>query len=103
MDMVNAGTFGVADILLLDAKPPKGESVRGGHGLSFDWTILRHAPLPKRWALAGGLTPENVGEALRQTKAPMLDVSSGVEAKAGIKDPLKIKVFMDVVRGYNHG
>jgi len=88
---------GVANFLLYDAKPPKGESARGGHGLSFDWNILSSAPLPKIWALAGGLTPENSVEAVARTNAPILDVSSGLEASAGIKDAAKIIDFMKAV------
>ena len=98
-DMITAEQYaGVADIILYDAKPPKGETMRGGHGLSFDWNILSRAPLPKLWALAGGLTPENAAKAIKRTNAPILDVSSGVESAAGIKDRLKIKAFMDAVR-----
>lgn len=98
-DMKEAEHYaGVADFLLYDAKPPKGETVRGGHGLSFDWNILTTSPLPKIWALAGGLTPDNAAEAVRRTKAPILDVSSGVEASAGLKDALKIQAFMKAVR-----
>ena len=89
---------GVADFILYDAKPPKGESVRGGHGLSFDWSILTTAPLPKTWALAGGLSPDNAAEAIRRTKAPILDVSSGLEASPGLKDALKIQAFMKAVQ-----
>lgn len=89
---------GVADFILYDAKPPKGtkgeEPVRGGHGLSFDWNILATSPLPKRWALAGGLTPENAAEAIARAHAPILDVSSGVETSPGLKDATKIRAFM---------
>jgi len=88
---------GVADFILYDAKPPKGTAVRGGHGLSFDWNILTTSPLPKTWALAGGLTPSNAAEAIARTNAPILDVSSGVEASAGVKDARKIHAFMDAV------
>ena len=99
-DMITAEQYvGAADFILYDAKPPKGELVRGGHGLSFDWNILTTSPLPKTWALAGGLTPENAAEALRRTNAPILDVSSGVEASAGVKDARKIKAFMEAVKG----
>ena len=99
-DMITAEQYaGVADFILYDAKPPKGETVRGGHGLSFDWNILTTSPLPKTWALAGGLTPENAAEALRRTNAPILDVSSGVERSAGLKDAAKIKAFMEAVKG----
>jgi len=100
-DMILAEQYaGVADFILYDAKPPKGEDVRGGHGLSFDWNILTTSPLPKIWALAGGLTPDSAREAITRTKAPILDVSSGVEASAGIKDALKIQAFMEAI---NHG
>ena len=99
-DMITAEQYaGVADFILYDAKPPKGETVRGGHGLSFDWNILTASPLPKTWALAGGLTPENAAEALRRTNAPILDVSSGVETSPGLKDAAKIKAFMEAVKG----
>ena len=99
-DMITAEQYaGVADFILYDAKPPKGETVRGGHGLSFDWNILTSAPLPKTWALAGGLTPENAREATQRTNAPILDVSSGVETSPGLKDAAKIKAFMEAVKG----
>ena len=97
-DMIKAEAYaGVADFMLYDAKPPKGETVRGGHGLSFDWNILTAAPLPKIWALAGGLTPQNAAAAIRRTNAPILDVSSGLEASAGVKDARKIAAFMKAV------
>ena len=97
-DMKTAETYsGAADIILFDAKPPKGSDVRGGHGVAIDWNIIKRAPLPKYWALAGGLTPDNVAEAIAATDAPMVDVSSGVEASAGVKDASKIKAFMAAV------
>ena len=97
-DMITAEHYaGVADFILYDAKPPKGETVRGGHGLSFDWNILTAAPLPKIWALAGGLTPQNAAAAIRRTNAPILDVSSGLEASAGVKAARKIAAFMKAV------
>ena len=97
-DMKTAETYsGAADIILFDAKPPKGSDVRGGHGVAIDWNIIKRAPLPKYWALAGGLTPHNVAEAIAATDAPMVDVSSGVEASAGVKDASKIKAFMAAV------
>ncbi len=99
-DMISAENYsGAADFILYDAKPPKGEDIRGGHGLSFDWSILTQSPLPKIWALAGGLTPTNAANAVRRTKAPILDVSSGVEASAGVKDALKIQAFMKATKG----
>lgn len=100
-DMKALGEFAACDLILLDAKPPKGASVRGGHGVSFDWSLIRQSPMPKIYALAGGLTPDNVSAALAATNAPILDVSSGVEASAGIKDERKIQAFMQAV--INHG
>jgi phosphoribosylanthranilate isomerase len=90
---------GAADLLLFDAKPPKGETQRGGHGLAFDWDILRRAPTPKRFILAGGLTPKTVHTAATQTRAAIVDVSSGVEASPGIKDATLINEFMEQLRG----
>ncbi len=84
------------DLILLDARPPKG-AARGGHGTTFDWTILQNANLPDHWALAGGITPENAVNATLMTNAPILDVSSGVEAEPGIKDASKIKALRDAV------
>lgn len=98
-DMITAEQYaGVADFILYDAKPPKGEAVRGGHGLSFDWNILTQSPLPKIWALAGGLTPDNAAEAIAKTQAPILDISSGLENAPGIKDTSKIEAFMQNIR-----
>ena len=88
---------GIADFILYDAKPPKGEAVRGGHGIAIDWNIIASAPTPKTFAVAGGLNAENVGRAIAATRAPIVDVSSGVEASAGVKDPLKIGAFMKAV------
>lgn len=85
------------ELPLLDAKPPRG-APRGGHGTAFDWDILKDAALPSMWALAGGLTPENAARAAEMTNAPILDVSSGVEAAAGIKDAFKIKSLIDAVK-----
>lgn len=85
---------GVADVLLFDAAPAKGAQVPGGTGTAFDWDLLRGLELSTPWLLAGGLTPENVGEALRCTKAPGVDVSSGVESARGVKDAGKIEAFI---------
>ncbi len=65
----------------------------GGAGVTFDWSLLSGISLEKPWFLAGGLTAENVGEALRITKAPMVDVSSGIETAPGIKSEEKIAAF----------
>ena len=81
----------VADMLLIDAKPPKGAALPGGNGVAFDWRLLAGRQILKPWLLAGGLTPDNVAEAIRLTRAPGIDVSSGVESAPGIKDPDRIR------------
>ncbi|MEY8842193.1 phosphoribosylanthranilate isomerase [Cribrihabitans sp. XS_ASV171] len=85
----------VADQLLIDAKPPRNAQLPGGNGLAFDWRLLAGRKYwRKPWMLAGGLTPENVAEAIRMTGARQLDVSSGVESAPGIKDPDRIAAFL---------
>lgn len=87
----------VADMLLVDAKPPKDAVLPGGNGLAFDWRLLAGRKLLKPWLLAGGLTPDNVAEAIRLTRAPGVDVSSGVESAPGVKDPQRIRDFIAAV------
>lgn len=89
-----------ADYILFDAKPaPKeGSALPGGNAKSFDWSILAGLSLKKPWFLAGGLTPENLAEAVQVTRAPMVDVSSGVERSRGIKDNDKITAFLDIAK-----
>lgn len=94
---------GACDFILYDAKPPKDpnghdNAVRGGHGITVDWGLIGRSPLPKTFALAGGLHSGNVAHAISQTGAPIVDVSSGVESQAGVKDAQKIKAFMKAVR-----
>ncbi|MEM0949987.1 MAG: phosphoribosylanthranilate isomerase [Pseudomonadota bacterium] len=84
----------VADQILVDAKPPKGSALPGGNGLSFDWRIIAGRRWPVPWMLAGGLSPDNVSEAIRLTGAQQVDVSSGVEAAPGQKNPDLIRAFM---------
>lgn len=89
-----AQTFHSASALLYDA-PASTEY--GGTGRTFDWSLIpRHLNRP--WILAGGLNSQNIKEAIKQTGALNLDVSSGVESAPGIKDPLKIKSFLTGVR-----
>ena len=76
---------GVADQLLLDAKPAAGEALPGGNGLSFDWRLLEGESWSMPWMLAGGLTPDNVAEAVRYSGARQVDVSSGIETAPGQK------------------
>jgi phosphoribosylanthranilate isomerase len=85
---------GVADMLLLDAKPPKDATRPGGNANTFDWTILAGFRSSIPYLLSGGLTPANVGEALRVTGAPGVDVSSGVETAPGVKSPDLIRAFV---------
>ncbi|GMG82171.1 phosphoribosylanthranilate isomerase [Paralimibaculum aggregatum] len=84
----------VADQLLIDAKPPKGATRPGGNALAVDWRLLAGRRWPRPWMLAGGLTPENVSEAVAVTGAAQLDVSSGVESAPGVKDPDRIRAFL---------
>ena len=84
----------VADMLLVDAKPPKGAELPGGNGLSFDWRLLVGRKWLRPWMLAGGLTAQNVAEAIRLTGAPAVDVSSGVEIEPGVKDEALIRAFV---------
>ena len=88
----------VADQLLIDAKPPEGAVLPGGNGLAFDWELIAGHSFQKPWLLAGGLTPENVAEAIRCTGAAEVDVSSGVEALPGVKDLAKVDAFIRAAR-----
>lgn len=88
----------VADQLLVDARPPDGAERPGGNGIAFDWRLIRNRHWARPWMLAGGLTPENVGEAVRLTGAEQVDVSSGVEARPGFKDPARIAAFVRAAR-----
>jgi phosphoribosylanthranilate isomerase len=87
----------VADFILFDAKTPKG-ALPGGMGLAFDWTLLANYRGELPWGLAGGLTAENVCEAIAVSHAPLVDTSSGVESSPGIKDVDKIAAFCQSVR-----
>ncbi|OYU35769.1 phosphoribosylanthranilate isomerase [Novosphingobium sp. PASSN1] len=98
-DVERAAAFtGAADLVLFDAKAPKDAAMPGGLGLVFDWTLLAAHKAPLAWGLAGGLSPANVAEAVRMTKAPLVDVSSGVESAPGIKDAALIAEFCKATR-----
>ena len=84
----------VADQILVDAKPPKNADLPGGNGLSFDWRLVAQRRWLRPWMLAGGLTPDNVAEAIRLTNARQIDVSSGVESAPGVKDAGRISAFV---------
>lgn len=85
---------GVADQILVDARPPAGAPMPGGHGIAFDWRLLHGRNWLGPWMLAGGLRPDNVAEAVRLTGADQVDVSSGVEDTPGYKDHAKIAAFV---------
>ncbi|WP_299676768.1 phosphoribosylanthranilate isomerase [uncultured Roseobacter sp.] len=85
--------FPVADQILVDAKPPNGGALPGGNGLTFDWRLIAGRRWPVPWMLAGGLTPDNVAEAIAITGTKQVDVASGVESAPGVKD-------LDLVRGF---
>jgi len=85
----------IVDWLLFDAAPPKDATRPGGNGRAFDWDMLKGKSFKRPWMLSGGLTPENLEEAVRRSGATAVDVSSGVESAPGKKDPAKIRAFLD--------
>jgi len=89
----------VADQLLVDAKPPKTATLPGGNGVAFDWRLIAGRRWAVPWMLAGGLTPDNVADAIRLTGATQVDVSTGVESAPGIKDADKIRAFAKAANG----
>lgn len=92
-----AAYVGAVDLVLFDAKTPKG-TLPGGMGLAFDWSLLAAWKNRAPWGLAGGLNPGNVAEAVRQTGAPLVDTSSGVETEPGVKDAALVAEFCRVAR-----
>jgi phosphoribosylanthranilate isomerase len=97
-DLALADAYADADALLIDAKPPRGAVLPGGNGVPFDWGLVRNFSPRKPWLLSGGLTPENVGQAIRDSRARAVDVSSGVESAPGVKNPLRISAFIAAAR-----
>jgi phosphoribosylanthranilate isomerase len=90
---------GKASLVLFDAKPPSDpNALPGGNGLSFDWRMLSAWDQSKPFMLAGGLTPDNVANAIRLTGAPIVDVSSGVESTPGVKDADLIRRFIQAAK-----
>ena len=88
----------VADILLLDAKPPKTATRPGGLGRQFDWTLLEGLDQEQSFMLSGGLKPDNVADAVRQVRPAGVDASSGLETAPGVKDAGLIRDFIAAVR-----
>jgi phosphoribosylanthranilate isomerase len=93
-----AGYDGLVEHLMFDAKPPPAADRPGGLGAAFDWSLLAGRRFERPHFLAGGLDPWNVADAIVQSGAPLVDVSSGVERGAGLKDPGLIAAFLDAVR-----
>ncbi len=89
----------VADRLMFDARPPVGATRPGGNALAFDWELLAGETWNLPWVLAGGLDAGNLAEAVRISGAPMVDVSSGVEDTPGVKNPDKIRAFLEIAKG----
>jgi len=89
-----AGFVDIADRILLDAKPPKGADRPGGLGESFDWSLLKALDPAIAFMLSGGLTPDNVADAIRNVRPMGVDVSSGVETAPGVKDRKLIEAFI---------
>jgi len=88
----------VAEHLMFDTKPAQDAERPGGSGRAFDWTLLAGRRFERPWLLAGGLDPWNLGEAVQQSGARLVDVSSGVERGPGLKDPALIRAFLDAAR-----
>ena len=89
---------GAAHRILYDAP---AQALPGGTGTRFDWSLLANHKHGMEWGLAGGLSPDNVEDALLATAAPLVDVSSGVESAPGVKDVAKIAAFCEAVRRYD--
>lgn len=100
-DLARADAYaGVVDRLLFDAKAPGGGAyMPGGNALRFDWRMLAGRSWPLPWMLSGGLDAANVARAVRESGAPGVDVSSGVESAPGVKDPARIAAFLAAVSG----
>ncbi|MEO1537255.1 MAG: phosphoribosylanthranilate isomerase [Pseudomonadota bacterium] len=97
-DLDALDTYGaVADQILVDTKPPTQGDLPGGTGLTFDWRLIANRRWAVPWMLAGGLTSDNVAEAIALTGARQVDVASGVERAPGVKDADLIRVFIGAV------
>lgn len=90
--------IGIADRFLFDAKPPQGSDLPGGNGVSFDWNLLDALDGSVDYMLSGGLNADNIGEAMAQTSARAIDISSGVESAPGVKDLKLMESFFNAVR-----
>jgi phosphoribosylanthranilate isomerase len=96
-DLARARAYeAIADMLLFDARPPKGATRPGGNAQAFDWSLVKDRGWRLPWLLAGGIDAGNVGEAVRASGAPAVDVSSGVEDRPGVKNPAKIRALLKI-------
>ncbi len=94
-DLAVVGPYAdVADLILFDARPPRDATRPGGHGVPFDWHLLKGLDPALSFMLSGGLTPDNVAEAMRISGASAIDASSGVESAPGVKSAEKIQAFI---------
>ena len=95
-----AAYLNVADWLLFDARPPRDMkgALPGGNALSFDWRLIAGRNWTRPWMLSGGLNTGNLAEAVRVSGAAVVDVSSGVEDRPGVKNPDRIRAFVDAAR-----
>jgi phosphoribosylanthranilate isomerase len=94
---------GSADLILFDARAPRDSTRPGGNGAPFDWQALGGVKDRVPYMLSGGLTPDNVADAIRITGAAMVDVSSGVETRPGEKDPELIRRFLRAAKAAKQG
>lgn len=97
-DLAGLDAYTAADAFLFDARPPSGAALAGGHGRAFDPSFLCAAVIGKPWVLSGGLTPETVATAVRASGALEVDVSSGVERVAGVKDAQRMRAFVHAAK-----
>ncbi len=97
-DVAAAKAYGVADLVMFDARAPKGADRPGGNGVVFDWSLLKSVPPGLSWILSGGLNDATVAAAIRETGAKGVDVSSGVEDAPGVKSPGRIAAFVAAAR-----
>ena len=84
--------------MVIEAPFYESDTRPGGNGRKFDWSLTKNWNPAKPWLLAGGLTPDNVQEAIQQSGAEAIDVSSGVESEPGKKDPILIQQFVKNAR-----
>jgi phosphoribosylanthranilate isomerase len=92
------GYADVCDRILFDARPPRDATRPGGLGAPFDWHVLENLDISLPFMVSGGLSADNVAQALRVTRAGGVDVSSGVERTPGVKDPEMIERFIRAAR-----